>query len=109
MRKISLTRAVSFPSAVTKVQLRKNEPDDIRRALLGIISAVKPEVKPAEEKTSRCINYDKNTEIFNMVQSALKTQNEMRERMLKNTIENQLLSLIKPSHETLSKDIPLKM
>lgn len=51
----------------TTTQLRKNEPTDIRQALLNIIAASKPEVKPVEEKTSRCINYDKNTEIFNMV------------------------------------------
>lgn len=79
-----------------QVQSRKNEPDEIRQALLDIIIASKPEVKPAEEKTSRCINYDKNTEIFNMVQTALKTQNELREKMLKNTIINQFSSLIKP-------------
>jgi hypothetical protein len=31
-----------------------------------------------------------------MVQTALKTQNELREKMLKNTIINQFSSLIKP-------------
>jgi hypothetical protein len=33
----------------------------------------------SEEKTSRCINYDKNTEIFNRLQLALKSQNMLRE------------------------------
>jgi len=45
-------------------------------------------VKPTEDKTSRCINYDKNTELVNVLQTALKTQNEMREKLIKSTIEN---------------------
>jgi hypothetical protein len=68
VRNLNLTRSVSFPSMLTKEasQVRRN-PSDFEKALLRMVTLSKPQPKVVEEKPSRCINYDKNTEIFNIV------------------------------------------
>jgi hypothetical protein len=73
----------------------------VETAILQNRIAAKPLVKKQEEKQSRCINYDKNTEIFSRIQQMLKIHSENREQMLRSSIENnEMLQILKLKQNT---------
>jgi hypothetical protein len=81
VRTLNLTRSVSFPSNHFKnAQL---PPSEVQSLAPGAIACSE---QMFEEKGSRCINYDKNTEVFNRLQQAIRAQSQ--QQAVKLAIEN---------------------